>query len=108
MRYMIGILLLVLNVGASAAIVAVPTSQSEINAVRVESRWGFVSFSNHAGPAACPANRVYLNLDNEIHRVAYSTALAAFMSGKPVAIRADDVPSKVFGACALYDIYVVQ
>ena len=96
----------------NAAIISVTTNsestQSTISAVRVESRWAFVSVDNPALPSACPNSRVYLNLESESHKVAYSTALAAFMAGKSVAIRADTVPSQVFGACQLYDIYVVK
>lgn len=93
---------------AHASIVGATLNGAKVNAVRVESGWGFISFDKPASLAPCSADRVYLNLDNEAHRVAYSTALAAFMSGKTVSVRADDVPSKVFGTCALYDIYVGQ
>lgn len=96
----------------NAAIIPVTTNsqstQSKVSAVRVESRWAFVSFDSPALPSDCPNSRVYLNLESESHKVAYSTALAAFMSGKNVAIRADTAPSQVFGACQLYDIYVVK
>ncbi|WP_054114249.1 hypothetical protein [Marinagarivorans algicola] len=82
--------------------------QSKVTALRVESHWGFVSFDNNIGNRDCPKNRVYLNLKSEVHRVAYSTAMAAYMAGKVVEIRADNRIPKVFSACSLYDIVVAQ
>ncbi|HMW48054.1 MAG TPA: hypothetical protein PKD17_00040 [Cellvibrionaceae bacterium] len=108
MKHLIAATLFFGAFSAHASIVGATLNGAKVNAVRVESGWGFISFDKPASLAPCSADRVYLNLDNEAHRVAYSTALAAFMSGKTVSVRADDVPSKVFGACAMYDIYVSQ
>ena len=90
---------------APAGVLGVTTNTSKISAVRIESRWGFVSFSDQS-ISACSNGRVYLNLDNEFHKAAYSTALAAYMSGKKIAIRADDAAPLVFGACQIYDILI--
>jgi hypothetical protein len=108
MKYLIALLLCGFTFSSHAAIIGLTQSGAKISAVRIESRWGFISFTNRSSPAACPEARVDLNLESEPHRMAYSTALAAFMAEKHVVIRVDDASAKVFNACSLYDIYVTD
>ena len=52
---------------------------------------------------------MWININDEVGRVKYSTVLMAFAAGKKVALRAH--PSShglAFGACQLYDIYVTK
>ncbi|AIW21382.1 hypothetical protein F0267_24665 [Vibrio coralliilyticus] len=107
MKYFIGLMMVISASFTQAAVLEVTTSLSKVSAVRVESKWGFISFSNQS-QSACSNGRVYVDLDSEYHKISYSTALAAYMSGKSVTIRADDAAAKVFGACRIYDIYVTN
>ena len=81
-------------------------TSTTITAVRVESKWGFISYAAPIADESCSGNRVYIDLTDETDRVAYTTALAAFFAQKSVKIRAVSDGVKVFGACLLYDIYV--
>ncbi len=82
----------------------------EISNLRVEHSYGFIGFNvAFSGSMTCSGNRVWINLNDEVGRVKYSTALMAFASGKKVVLRA--LPSSsglVFGACQLHDIYVTK
>lgn len=82
----------------------------EITNLRVEGSAAFVGFeTGFAGSSTCSGTRVWININDEVGRVKYSTVLMAFAAGKKVALRAH--PSShglVFGACQLYDIYVTK
>jgi hypothetical protein len=83
--------------------------KQEIANVRVEGSYGFIGFSNAVpSGSTCKGNRVWINLNEEVGRVKYSTALTAFASGKQVILRSFSNASVVFGACELYDIYVLK
>ncbi len=92
----------------SFAVESVP--QQEITNLRVEGTSGFIGFeSGFTGSSTCSGTRVYINLQDEVGRIKYSTALMAFAAGKKVALRA--LPSSsglVYGACQLHDIYVTK
>lgn len=105
MKFIVTSMLLLFSVTVNAGVISVTTSESKVSAVRIESKYALVSFSNQSD-SDCSKGRAYLDLDNEYHKVAYSTALAAYMSGKSVAIRTYDNSSLVFGTCKIYDIYV--
>ena len=92
----------------ASAVESIP--QQEITNIRVEGIYGFIGFSTgFSSPSTCGGNRVWVDLSNEVERIKYSTALAAFTAGKKVNIRANERSrGVVFGACQMYDIYVTK
>ena len=101
MKYLFGIAM----VFSASAFAAVTTgTDTTVSALRVESGWGFISYPTAISDSNCPGNRVYVKLDSDKGKTAYSTAMAAFMAQKPVKIRAVSDSAKVYGACELYDI----
>lgn len=104
-KFFIASMMLFISMVGYADVIAVTTSESRISAVRIESKYELVSFSNRS-ESECGQGRAYLDLDNEYHKVAYSTVLAAYLAGKQVSIRIYDDSALVFGACKIYDVYV--
>ena len=101
---------LTLTIASTLAIAVESVPQQQITNVRVEGIYGFIGFDiGFSSPSTCGGNRVWIDLREETERMKYSTALAAFTAGKKVNIRANERSrGVVFGACQMYDIYVVK
>jgi hypothetical protein len=97
-----------LSLPSFATVESVP--KQKITNVRVEGSAGFIGFhTGFLGSSTCGGNRVWIDINDEIGRIKYSTALMAFASGKEVIIRADTSSVYLrYGACKLYDIYVTN
>ena len=76
--------------------------------LRAEAGYGFISVSGGFAGTTCDPTRVWVDMNSVQGRTAYATAMLAFASDKSVVIRLDDTTTRIFGACALYDIYVSQ
>jgi len=92
---------------SSAEIVSVATQN--LPSVRVEGNAAFLYLETPFDSTVSNCGgRVWINLNDEVGRVKYSTALMAFASSKAVNIRANSAAPKMFGACELYDIVVLR
>jgi len=78
--------------------------------VRVESSYGFIDTDGSLGfgtALGCSNDRVWVDLRDDVGRVAYSTALAALAGQNTVSIRANESSSNiVYGACKMHDIII--
>lgn len=99
------LLLSLLSFNVFASVVHAP--QQKITNLRVESYAGLIGFSINPSDTDC-INRYWVDLRDEVEKVKFSVAMMAFASGKKVILRANPLASKVYGACKLYDIYVVE
>lgn len=93
-----------LTAGASAH-ATLQQAATTVSDLRNEGPYGFIGM---AGQIQNCGQRVWVDMTNPVSRAVYATAMLAFSTGKSVVIRADDTGTRVFGACQLYDIVVVQ
>ena len=95
-------------VGMALAMQAGATLQSStatVTNLRIEAGYGFIGVAQDLPNCG---GRVWLDMSTVLGRAMYSTAMLAFSSGKTVTVRAFDESQRVFGACNIYDIWVVQ
>ena len=104
------LLLLLFLTGTFKAFATSEPYTAKIAHVRVEATYGFITMEGvlpWGSRLGCSTSRVWLDLQDEIDKIKYSSALAAMLAGKTVFIRAVDAPNNtVFGACKLNDIVV--
>lgn len=96
---------LVAAVAAAPATAAIQEATGQITSLRVESVYGFVSLSTPI--PNCPS-RLWIDMNSVVQRAMYATAMLALSTGKQVTLRGLDDGTKVYGACPIWDIYVVQ
>ncbi len=108
MKHATWILLLTLGVVSQSAQATLVYGGGTVPNLRVESGYGFIAVSNVFTGTTCDTTRAWVNMSTDQGRAAYATAMLAFMTQKSVVIRLDDTSLQIFGACALYDIYVSQ
>ncbi|CCN34330.1 exported hypothetical protein [Vibrio nigripulchritudo SO65] len=104
MKKLVLLSILAFSCQSMAAIVSVPSQK--ISNLRIEGVAGFIGLNNAFESSSNCGGRVWINLNEEIGRLKYSTAMMAFASGKVVSIRADNEAARVFNECQLYDIVV--
>ena len=83
---------------------------AKVKYVRVEGNYGFVGMEGElpwAEQLDCSGERFWIDLNNEVDRIKYSTALAAMMTKKRLYVRVQtSSDTKIFGACKNYDLMV--
>ncbi|WP_104403441.1 hypothetical protein [Vibrio penaeicida] len=104
MKKLVLLLSLIFSYQSIAAVVAVPNQK--ISNLRIEGVAGFIGLNTAFEPSSNCGGRVWINLNEEIGRLKYSTAMMAFASGKIVSIRANNEGARIFNECQLYDIVV--
>ncbi len=90
---------------AQAALVA---STGLITNLRIEGNAGFVGLEHTLSSTSTCGSRVWVDMTTILGRSIYATAMMALAAGKTVVVRAFEESTRVFGECALYDIYVIQ
>lgn len=105
------LLMFILSFSASA-FSASTTFTGKIQSLRVEYLYGFIEVDESlvfGTTHGCSNERVWVDVNGEIGRVAYSTALAALAGQNTVKIRVSESSSNiVYGACKLHDIVILR
>ena len=108
-KCLLGSLIILTSFMPISAIAVEGAPAQKIDNLRVEGTFGFVGFSETFPIGSeCSGNRVWIDLKDDIGKIQYSTALAAFAAQNTVSLRANPSAPKTFGACKIYDIYVVK